>query len=199
MIYFRWYDHKAKSCSSPILDGLESIAACFHAAKIEGDASDLEDNTLAFIHPGIVEGEREKDWRDAARSGNNRYIVFVSSHVWSSASNADVTNVYCITQPLAAIAKYLSDKREKVACFIDSCKIGRPDWTVFEMLACPEDLVAWYLIEIAKQQNIEINDSFTEAMKSVAEAEYKSYAKAYNHDMPFETGVRALLQKVVKV
>lgn len=193
MIVYRWYDHRAENRDQPVLDGLNELAKIFDAFKIDGDSSDLDDHTLAFIHAGTGQGESEENWKNEVRCGQERYVVFVSSRLWSSSSNSNSNEagIYHITQPLPTIAKYLSDNPGKIDSFKQSCEKGAPDWSVFEPVIYPENLVAYYLALVA---GIEPPSGLeTEANKN-----YEELAKAHG---PVEgtfgqDGIKKLFEKM---
>ncbi len=214
----RWYDHMR--CTNANLQGFDSLMKQLLG---EDDISSFQlksaptnynndkiCNWLAFIHADATTGFTREDWKKVASPSHNRFVVFVSSHPNELQGLDDPGNgIFAIKSDLTKVAAALDE--EKVARFLSLCEEGKPDMSVFE-LAWPEWVVAAYLIRIAENKGIKIDNNNLPQCEGSREggkgfwdcvkAEFNIFAIAYGVQTldaaPSQSDLKTLMNAVAK-
>lgn len=198
MNYF-WYDHLPRpNIEEPRLEGFKEIVELFGAMRITA-AYDFgsEANGLVFVHAGNQQGNTVSDWEGMANNESQRYVVFISSVGVTPPFTSD--EIYCVSGSFASIAKEITS--EKVDKFKKSLAEGDPEWNIFSPHKWPENLVALYLLDIARVKLDDPNIGSDIFNKIVANAKDEYMERMNNRDFPDDASerIKAVRELFVRV
>jgi hypothetical protein len=173
---FYWFDrhvHGRPEQTDPWLSGFRELVQLIGANNLSylGNAT-VPANSLVFVHPGESEDIRIADWIGALNNSQGSYIIFVSSYPGGLPRDLS-GNAHCLEK---SVTDFVASG--DALTFKESYLEGNPNWQLLKSAPYPENLVAAYLLLVAKSKNIPVALDSDAGMWAEAGKEYRANGDA---------------------
>lgn len=153
MKYF-WFDHKEKN-QRPEYEPFSKLVELFNAQKVLNAKALPQVDSICFVHAGDDTGEQTKDWEEWASQVNKHFVVFLSIGGEPTSTKKEEDGVYLL--PKSRLNRMVSGLKQNInllAEFKQTCDIGKPNLNLLAPSWEIENLLAVYLILIAKNKGV---------------------------------------------
>lgn len=176
---FYWFDHKSSASGNPESQGYQRLVGLFEGKQVR-TIDDLKEKAGPFLCM-VHASEGIDEWAEIANVEKQNYVLILSIGAIPNPVLRKIPGVY--TSPVdnwfnRGLDRLISNTTLK-SQFIKSLVDGSPKWNLLIPTASAENLIALYLLSLAKKLNVDVtpseqllDDAFNEVSKIIEEIDY---------------------------